>query len=136
MGFMRESPEPLPGTHLARTVCVYCGTPVLAVPERAREAVCAGCGRQEAGAGTPAGVRFPSARHRAQRRQGPAVPEPLPWRVTCNRCEWVGRVGTATDVWLALRVHEQVTHDQDGWLSGIRGGNNDPWGGATRQRGG
>jgi hypothetical protein len=121
-------PEPLPGTHLASTACMYCENPVLAVPENADRAVCAGCGRDEVGAHPPPGVRFPRARHRAATPEPARVQQLLPWTVTCGHCEWTGHVGTATDVWLALRVHNTVAHKADGWVSGVRGGINDPWG--------
>jgi hypothetical protein len=127
MGFIMKEPEPLPGTHLAPAVCMYCEAPVLALPERASQATCAACGRDEHDAYPPPGIRFP----RAELSPKPAAThdeQSLPFTVICEYCEWTGHVATATDAWLALKVHDTVKHDPKGWASGVRGGINDPWG--------
>lgn len=123
-----KEPEPLPGTHLAAALCVYCEAPVLAIPERAAQAACAACGREEHGAYPPPGIRYPRVALSPRPKTDADDPASRPFTVVCEYCEWVGHVNTATDAWLALKVHDTVRHDPKGWASGVRGGINDPWG--------
>lgn len=129
-------PEPLPGTHLAEVDCMHCGRPVLAVPQHADNATCAGCGRREAGAhayrtpppdswfGNDNAAPFPRGRGHLRIVQS----EDLPWTASCPHCPWTWRVGTVEEVWPVVKLHFQLTHDPKGWLSGKRGGITDPWG--------